>query len=297
MGLIEELASVYDLECVSDRPMKKCTSLGVGGNAKYFVTPKSLYALNSAVKIAKKNKIRYKAMGNGTNLLVADGGFDGMIISTAGLKDVFLKKNGIFAASGVLLSRVAELARDNGFSGLEALSGIPATVGGAVFQNAGAFDVSVSDLITEVVTLCRGKLKTRLKEDCGFSYRKSRFCRGGEIIVSATFGLTKRDKSEIAELTETYLARRRETQPQGKSCGSVFLNSSGVPAGKLIEEAGLKGFTVGGASVSLKHANFITTTSAATAADVYNLILHIKNTVKDKFGCTLKEEVEFVGEF
>ena len=297
MGLKEELASVYDLEYVCDKPMKKCTSLGVGGNAKFFVVPKSIYSLNAAVKIANKYKIRRKVIGDGTNLLVSDGGYNGMIISTAGLKDVFLRNNGIFAACGAPLFKVAEVARDNGLSGLEPLSGIPATVGGAVFQNAGAFGVSVSDLVTEVRSISRGKLKTRRKQDCGFSYRKSRFSGGGEIIVSATFELTKKEKSEIAALSEKYLARRRETQPQGKSCGSVFLNSQGVSAGKVIEEAGLKGFAVGGASVSVKHANFITTNSVATAKDVYELILHIKNTVKDKFGIMLKEEVEFVGEF
>lgn len=297
MSLTDELENICDLRCVFDQPMKKLNSLGVGGSARYFASPKSLYALNLAISAAKRCKIPYKVIGNGTNLIVSDSGFDGLIISTVMLKDVFLKKDGVFAMCGAPIAHVAAVARDNCFSGLEALSGIPATVGGAVYQNAGAFGVSVSDLIDEIDTLSFGKIKKRDNLQCAFGYRKSVFKRNSEIIVSATFRLKKASKAEIKERSDYFLAKRKNTQPMGKSCGSVFLNPRGRFAGKLIEDSGLKGFSVGGATVSEKHANFITTNSSATAEDVYRLILHIKNRVKDAFGVTLKEEVEYVGEF
>lgn len=297
MSLTDELANICDLRCVFDQPMKKITSLGVGGVARYYVSPKSLYSLNLAVSAAKRCKIPYKVIGNGTNLLVSDKGFDGLIVSTVMLKDVFLKKDGLFAMCGAPIAHVASVARDNCFSGLEPLSGIPATVGGAVYQNASAFGVSVSDLIDEIDVISCGKIKKRVNSQCAFGYRKSVFKRNSETVISATFRLKKASKAEIKERSDYFFAKRRITQPTGKSCGSVFLNPRGRYAGKLIEESGLKGFAIGGAAVSEKHANFITTNSSATAEDVYKLILHIKNRVKDVFGVTLKEEVEYVGEF
>ena len=297
MGFENELALMYDLDCVFNQPMKKRVSLGVGGNARYFASPNSLYALNLAVEAAKTHKIRYKIIGNGTNLLVSDGGFDGIIITTVKLSDVFFKRDAVFAMCGASLAKLAEFARANSLTGIEPLAGIPATVGGALCQNAGAYGYCISDCVTDVQTICRGKLKVRYKEDCGFGYRKSVFQNRKEIIASAVFDLKKGDGAEIARLTDYYSAKRKATQPQGKSCGSVFKNDTAMPAGKLIEEAGLKGFSLGGATVSVKHANFITTNSAATAADVYVLIKHIKKTVKDEFGKELKEEVEYVGEF
>ncbi len=297
MSLKDELENICDLRCVFNQPMKKLTSLGVGGIARYYASPKSLYALNLAISAARRCKIPYKVIGNGTNILVSDNGFDGLIISTVMLKDVFLKKDGLFAMCGASLAYVASIARDNCFSGLEPLSGIPATVGGAVYQNAGAFGVNVSDLIDETDVLSYGKIRKRDNSQCIFGYRKSVFKRNSETIISATFRLKKTSKAEIKERSDYYFSKRKTTQPTGKSCGSVFLNPRGRFAGKLIEDSGLKGFSIGGAIVSEKHANFITTNSSATAEDVYKLILHIKNRVKDAFGVTLKEEVEYVGEF
>ncbi len=297
MGFENELALIYDVDCVFNQPVKKYLSLGVGGNAKYFAAPKSLYALKNAVDCAKRHRVPVKIIGGGTNLLVSDDGFKGIIITTVKLADVFFKRDGVFAMCGAPLKKVADFARDNGLKGFEKLSGIPATVGGAVFQNAGAFGASVSDCVLDVQTLCRGKLKNRYKRECGFGYRKSVFKNGKEIIVSAVFDLKKGDRAEIDGLTALYREKRRQSQPQGKSCGCVFKNPPDIPAGKLIEDAGLKGCSRGGATVSEKHANFIVTSASATAADVYNLILHIKKTVKDKFGKDLTEEVEYVGEF
>lgn len=297
MGLENRIKDIYDLDCVFNQPMKKKTSLGVGGNAKYFASPKSLFALTSAVKAARECKTAYKIIGFGTNLLVSDKGFDGIIITTADLSDVFLKQDKVFATCGASLKKLADFAASNSLSGLEKLSGIPATVGGAIYQNAGAFGVSVSDFISDVQTIKSGKIRNRRAESCAFGYRKSVFGSNKEIIVSATFALNRGDFQTIKERSEFYADKRKALQPQGRSCGSVFLNGDDYKAGKLIEEAGLKGFFIGGASISDKHANFISVNSAATAKDVYLLIKHVKNTIKEKFGVQLKEEVEFVGDF
>lgn len=297
MGFENRLKDIYDLDCVFDQPMKKKTSLGVGGNAKYFASPKSLYALNSVVETARECKVKYKVIGYGTNILVSDGGFDGLIVSTVNLSDVFFSKNSVLAMCGAPLKKVVEFATENSLTGLEPLVGIPATIGGAIYQNAGAFGATVSDCVTEIQSVKRGKIIKRYKEDCRFRYRKSIFCGKKETIVSATFSLKKGVPSEISERCARYIEKRKNLQPTGKSCGSVFLNGSGVPSGKLIEEAGLKGFSIGGATVSTKHANFITVNSSATAKDVYELIRYIKKKIKDEFSVELKEEAEFVGEF
>ncbi len=297
MGLENRIKDIYDLNCVFNQPMKKKTSLGVGGNAKFFASPKSLFALSSVVTAARACKVKYKIIGYGTNLLVSDKGFDGIIITTADLSDVFLKQDKVFASCGTSLKKLADFAAQNSLSGFERLAGIPATVGGAICQNAGAFGVSMADVVSEVQTVCCGKIKNRSAENCAFGYRKSVFKGRKEIIVSATFALNRGDFQTIKERSEYYLDKRKTLQPQGRSCGSVFLNGEDYKAGKLIEEAGLKGYSVGGASVSLKHANFISVNSVATAKDVYELIARVKNTIKEKFGVQLKEEVEFIGEF
>ena len=297
MGFKESLEDFTYVETQFDVPMKNFTALGVGGKAKYFVKTDSLHSLNLTLSLAKTHKVKYKVIGCGTNLLVADSGFDGLVVCTTNLTDVFLTPNGVKAMAGATLNKLIKFCSANGFTGLEALSGIPATVGGAVVMNAGAFGRNISNKIVEVETLADGKIKKYYKDDCKFSYRKSRFYKSRETVVSATFSFEECDKKIISTAIKTYLDLRREMQPVGRSCGSVFKNPKGVSAGSLIERAGLKGYTVGGAKVSSKHANFITTAQGAKATDVYALILHIKDKVKSTFGIDLNEEVEYVGEF
>ena len=280
-----------------DEPMRKHTGYGVGGCARYYAQIDSLYGLNSLINIAKQYKVNYKVIGSGTNILVSDLGYDGLIIDTKRLNDVFFKREQVKAMAGAKLEKLIQFALDNKLTGLEAFAGIPATVGGAIVMNAGAFGHNISENIQTVETLCDGKIKFYNKNDCKFGYRTSRFLKNKEVIVSATFNLKSGDRERISDSIKSYKDLRRSIQPMGKSCGSVFKNPKPFSAGALIENVGLKGRRVGGAIVSEKHANFIITSSKAKAKDVYELISEIKQKVKDAFGVELSEEVECVGEF
>ncbi|MBQ9734793.1 MAG: UDP-N-acetylmuramate dehydrogenase [Clostridia bacterium] len=291
------LSELTHVKILYDEPMKKHTGLGVGGCARYYAEIDSLFSLNRLLMLAKEFRVKYKAIGAGTNLLVSDLGFDGLIINTARLNDVFFKRDEVRVMAGAKLEKLIKFALDHRLTGLEALSGIPASVGGAVVMNAGAFGHNISEHLTSVETLDNGKIKIYDKDDCKFSYRSSRFLAKKEIVVSATFRLTAGEREIILAGIKTYTELRRSIQPTGRSCGSVFKNPKPYTAGALIDKLGLKGYSVGGATVSNKHGNFILTDQKAKAKDVYNLINFIKKKVKDEFGVDLYEEVEFVGEF
>lgn len=291
------LFEITNAKIYLDESMRRRTGYGVGGCARYYAEIDSLYSLNCIINLAKEHKVKYKIIGNGTNILVSDLGFNGILIDTKNLNDIFFKREQVKAMAGAKIEKLIRFALDNKLSGLEALSGIPATVGGAVVMNAGAFGKNVSDCITTVETLSDGKIKIYDKQDCKFGYRKSRFLGKKEVVISATFSLENKERETISDSIKSYLNLRRSIQPSGRSCGSVFRNPKPFSAGALIEKAGLKGYKVGGAIVSDKHANFIITSSKATAKDVYILINTIKQKVKDAFGIELIEEVECVGEF
>lgn len=297
MGLIEQLENFTHAKIYFDQPMNKHTALGVGGKVAYFAEVDSLYGLNQLLNLLKDNQRKYKILGNGTNILVSDSGFDGMIICMKKLSDVFFKRDEIRAMAGASLDKLITFAQDNRLSGLEALTGIPATVGGAVVMNAGAFGHNISDNVTTVETLYNGKIKVYNKEDCKFGYRHSRFIGKNEVVISACFKLKETEREIILSNKKSYQEVRKSIQPMGKSCGSVFKNPKPRTAGELIDKAGLKGFSVGGATISLKHGNFITTKSRATAKDVYTLINIIKDKIYNEFGILLEEEVELVGDF
>ena len=283
MGFKEELLEFSHAKIRFDEPMSKHTALGVGGEAKYFAEVDSLYGLNILINLAKRNKVKCKVIGNGTNILVADVGYDGLIISLKKLGDVFFKRDQVRAMAGASLDKLIKFALDNRLSGLEALSGIPATVGGAIVMNAGAFGHNISDYITTVETLYQGKIKIYDKDDCKFAYRKSRFLNKNEIIVSACFDLKERDRESICNSIKSFLEVRKSIQPSGKSCGSVFKNPKPHTAGALIDRAGLKGYSIGGATVSSQPGNFIITNTKTTAYDVYALIKYVKGKIKDDF--------------
>lgn len=294
---IEAASKIAGLKIYKDEPMRKHVALGVGGNADYYVETESLYSLNALVNLTKEKRIKYKVIGNGTNLLVSDKGYKGLVICTKRLNDVFFKRNDVRAMAGASLEKLIKFNAEHKLSGFEALTGIPASIGGAVAMNAGAFGRTVSDFIVEVETLINGKIKKYSKEECEFTYRGSKFLNKKEIIVSATFSFQSGERETITKMEKAYADIRKNKQPSGKSCGSVFKNPKGISAGELIEKANLKGVCFGGAKVSEKHANFILTSSTATADDVYNLILYIKEKIQKEFGVTLTEEVEYLGEF
>ncbi|MBR2448736.1 MAG: UDP-N-acetylmuramate dehydrogenase [Clostridia bacterium] len=297
MGFKDELLEFTHAKIRFNEPMKRHTALGVGGKAKYFAEVDSLYGLNLLTTLAQKHRVKYKVIGNGTNVLVSDNGYEGIIICLKKLSDVFFKRDEVRAMAGANLDKLIKFTLDHRLTGLEALSGIPATVGGAVVMNAGAFGHNISDRITTVETLCGGKIKIYDKEDCKFSYRKSRFLGKKETVVSASFKLDGCERDAVMNNIKKYRERRKNVQPTGKSCGSVFKNPTKYSAGALIDKAGLKGYTLGGAKVSERHGNFILTDSRATASDVYALIQYIKEEIFNIFGVRLSEEVEYIGEF
>ena len=297
MRLFEKLVGDTGAKIKSDEPMKNHTSMGVGGNARYYVEADSLYALREITEAAKRLRIKYKIIGNGTNILVSDSGYDGIIINIRRLSDIFFKVGEVRAMAGASLNKLIDFTAKNRLCGLEKLRDIPATVGGAVVMNAGAFGSTISEHITTVCTMKNGKLHSYSKEECGFGYRKSRFLGKKEVVVSADFRLESCEKEMVIAGIRTYAEERRRIQPYGKCCGSVFKNPLNDHAGRLIDAAGLKGYTLGGACISDKHANFIMNNKNASASDVYSLIQYIKDTVRDRFGITLSEEVEYLGEF
>jgi UDP-N-acetylmuramate dehydrogenase len=297
MGFIKSLEEYTYLKVDFDVPMKKYTALGCGGKAKYFIEIDSLHALNLIISLAKSHRVKYKVIGCGTNLLVSDRGFDGLIVCTRNLTDIFLTNDGVKVMAGATVNKLVKFCADKGFTGVEALAGIPATVGGAIVMNAGAFGKNISDKLVTVETVKDGKIKRYFKNECKFTYRGSKFYKSKEAVVSATFSFEESDKKTIAATVKKHLDLRKQMQPAGRSCGSVFKNPKRAWAGALIERAGLKGFSIGGAKVSEKHANFILTAPNVKSIDVYNLIVHVKDKVKSTFGVDLIEEVEYVGEF
>ncbi len=295
MVFVQALENITYEKVLENEQMKRHTSIGVGGEARYFVSIKSLHVLNNVLECSRRYKIRCKIIGNGTNLIFSDSGYNGLIISIKGISDVFFKVDEVKAMAGATIAKLIDFCAENKLGGIEELSGIPATIGGAIKMNAGAFGKCISDYVTRVEVLKNGKIISYNKADCDFSYRTSKFSKSKEIITAVYFKFD-RDGFSMDKLKK-FRQRRNETQPFNKSCGSIFKNPENLSAGKLIEDAGLKGFSLGGARVSTKHANFIVNEKNAKACDVYNLIKYIKEKIKSVYGITLQEEVEYVGEF
>ena len=231
-------------------------------------------------------------LGNGSNVLISDEGFRGAVVCSERLKGITVSGKMLTALSGEPLSSVIKTALYSSLGGLEFLSGIPASVGGAVSMNAGCYGKNVGDYVSYVVTTS-GVLP---QKDCGFDYRESVFSVGDDMILSVCFNLENVEFEQSEEAIEKFLKLRAKKTPKGRSCGSVFKND-GYFAGKLIEQSGRKGVSVGGATVSEKHANFIIADKTAKSSDVYDLIRKIKDAVKRKTGAELKEELKFIGKF
>jgi UDP-N-acetylmuramate dehydrogenase len=296
MGFIKDLKLIPDLKVEFDKSLKKHTTFGVGGNAKFFITANSLYTFSQAIELLKAYKKKFKIIGGGSNVLVSDKGFNGAIVKLK-LFDVYFSGGLVRAMAGASLKELSDFCLANSLSGVESLVGIPATVGGAVTMNASAFGQSISDFISFVEVLEDGKIKKIDKKDCQFSYRNSRFKGKNLPIVAVNFDFKKDDRLAIENRIKYGLEKRKQTFPQGKSCGSVFKNPDGDFAGRLIEQCGLKGYRVGGAIVSDKHANFIINDKNASATDVQTIIKTIKSLVKTQTGIILQEEVERLGNF
>ncbi len=264
-----------------------CT-YGTGGIGKIMVFPKNLDELKACLEC----EMSTVAIGFGSNLLFSDYGYDGLIVNTTKMNQIEVRGALLIAQSGALLSKVSECAEYNCLSGLEFTEGIPATIGGAVCMNAGCFSKSISECVSYVVT----NKRVYNNANCNFSYRSSIFDKNdNEVIYSVGLVLKPSEIDIIEGKKERFKKLRKSSQPHGKSCGSVFLND-GYFAGKVIDIAGLKGFAIGGAKVSEKHANFIIN-GGKSSTDIYNLIKYIKNKVYETQNIKLKEELRFIGKF
>ena len=280
--------------------LKNYTTFKIGGPAKYFFEAKKKEDLIGAVITAKKFKLPFFILGGGSNILVSDEGFKGLVIkcqmSNVKCQNQNSKLKTIYAESGVRLSNLVQFSLEKSLAGLEWAVGIPGMVGGAILGNAGAFGRSMKDVIqkVEVFDTKTGKVKIFKKKDCQFDYRNSIFKeKKNLIILSATLQLKKGNKLKIEKRIKEYLNYRKETQPLNlPSAGSIFKNPKGFSAGELIEGCGLKGKRIGNVKISEKHANFIVNLGGGKAKDVKKLINLAKKKIKEKFGITLEEEIE-----
>ena len=284
----------------ADEPMKKHTSFRIGGPADLFVCVDDADKLAKMINCCEKSGVPYYICGNGTNLLVSDRGFRGVIFQIQkGFQDVTFEGNILKASSGVLLSSLAHQAAEHSLAGLEFASGIPGTLGGAVVMNAGAYGGEMKDVLINVTALKPGKGAVLLKaEELALGYRTSIFGSSDMIVLSAEMRLENGSKERIEAEMERLKEERIKKQPlEYPSAGSTFKRPEGFFAGKLIMDAGLRGFSVGGAAVSEKHCGFIINRGGATALDVKILISEIIRRVKDEFGVVLVPEVRFLGDF
>ena len=295
--VLEQLNKLLGAENVfADEPMSNRCTFRIGGEADFFVTPSSAQQIAGVVDFAKKENIPYFVMGNGSNLLVSDNGYRGIIINIGkNMSDVTVDGNTVTAMAGATLAKIASSAAKNSLTGLEFASGIPGTVGGALCMNAGAYGGEMKDVVVSTTYLDKdGNICTATGAEHRFGYRTSMF-GSGEIIISTVMELKKGNENEIISLMADFNDRRRSKQPlEYPSAGSTFKRPEGHFAGKLIEDAGLKGYTVGGAQVSVKHSGFVINSGSATCEDVKKLIEHIQKTVYDKFSVKLETEVKFL---
>lgn len=287
------------MEIKKNELMKNHTSFKIGGFADEFCEVQSAEDIKKLIEYTKAKEIPYTVIGNGSNLLVGDKGIRGLVIKIAkGFDAAEVSGETITAESGILLSRLANAALKEKLSGMEFASGIPGTLGGAIYMNAGAYGGEMKDIVKKVTYLEDGEIKTASADELDFGYRRSRFCGSDAVILSAELALEKADYDEIKAKMDDFKERRTSKQPLSMpSAGSTFKRPEGYFAGKLIEDAGLKGVSVGGAQVSEKHSGFVVNTGNASARDVLDLIKYIQKTVYDKFGVNLETEVKTLGEF
>ena len=284
---------------LKNEPMSKHTSLKIGGIADYFIKIKSIEELKNVLEFTNKNKIKTTIVGNGTNLLVKDGGIRGVVIKLE-LIDFKIKKMAnevqITVGSGMTLAALAAVALKEEIAGLEFLSGIPGTIGGAIRMNAGAYGSEMKDIVVKTRYMTYdGKIKTLDLDEHAFVYRNSIFSRLDVIIIDTTISVKKGNKEEIENKMNEYSVSRKNSQPlEYPNAGSTFKRKEGVITAKIIDECGLKGFNVGDAEVSTKHANFIINSDNASGKDIHDLILYVHDTVLEKTGVDLLIEQEFV---
>ncbi len=298
-NFLEHLKQVIPEENIRlNEPMKNHTTFRIGGNADFFVSV-NREQLPQILTVAKQDEVPVTIIGNGSNLLVKDGGIRGLVVEIGkDMEDIQLHENCITASAGALLSKIARAAADAGLSGLEFASGIPGSLGGAVVMNAGAYGGEMKQVLVSARVLDKnGEERILSNEDLDLSYRHSCIEEKGYIVVEATIRLTPKEKEQIFAEMEDIRKRRLEKQPlEFPSAGSTFKRPEGYFAGKLIQDSGLSGASVGGAQVSEKHNGFVINKGNATAQDVLTLIENVKKEVYRQFQVELVPEVKIVGE-
>lgn len=297
--ILQDLRSlIYPREILEDEPLSKYTFTKTGGKADILIFPETYEEVQKTVRFASLNGVPYTILGNGSNLIIKDGGIRGIVLILTKLAKISHTGNDITAQCGAAIIDVSRYALKQNLTGLEFACGIPGSVGGALYMNAGAYGGEVKDVLKSALVLTKtGKMKRLEKSDLSFQYRKSSIAENGEIALEGTFSLKPGDEQEIkAKMDElTYL--RESKQPlEYPSCGSVFKRPPGYFAGKLIQDSGLQGKRIGGVEVSTKHAGFMVNVGGGTATDYMNLIKFVQKTVKEKFGVDLETEVKIIGE-
>ncbi|MEW8993861.1 UDP-N-acetylmuramate dehydrogenase [Clostridium sp.] len=281
-----------------DEPMKNHTSFKVGGPADVLVYPSNYEMIKDLINICKENKVDYFILGNGSNLIIRDGGIRGMVIKLGHINKIVVDENLVSAQCGAKLYSVADQALKNSLSGLEFASGIPGSIGGATAMNAGAYDGEMAKVIESALVIDNeGNIRELNEEELEFGYRNSAILKCGYIVLETRMRLSNGDKALIKERMDDLSERRKSKQPlEYASAGSTFKRPEGYFAGKLIQDSGLKGTSVGDAEVSEKHSGFIINKGNATAKNVLDLIEVVKAKVYEKFKVELHTEVRIIGE-
>lgn len=296
VGLFREFYNEDNIKI--DEKLSSYVNFKVGGPADILLIPNSKEQVIKSITVCKENNIPVYVIGNGSNILVRDGGFRGVVISLKGVHNVTVNDERIEAECGAMLKEVSDKAMENSLTGFEFACGIPGTIGGAVFMNAGAYDGEIAHVIESAELIDENCNIIRLtNEELNFAYRSSLVMKKGYIVLSAIFKLKKGQVKTIKELVDDLTNKRESKQPlEYPSAGSTFKRPTGYFAGKLIQDAGLKGYSIGGAAVSEKHSGFVINKGNATAKDITDLIEYIQNEVKNKFGVELHPEVRIIGE-
>ncbi|AJO22967.1 UDP-N-acetylmuramate dehydrogenase [Weizmannia coagulans] len=297
--ILQDLRSlIYPRQILEDEPLSKYTFTKTGGKADILIFPETYEEVQKTVRFASLNGVPYTILGNGSNLIIKDGGIRGIVLILTRLAKISHTGNDITAQCGAAIIDVSRYALKQKLTGLEFACGIPGSVGGALYMNAGAYGGEVKDVLKSALVLTKtGEMKRLEKSDLSFQYRKSSIAENGEIALEGTFSLEPGDAQEIKAKMDELTDLRESKQPlEYPSCGSVFKRPPGYFAGKLIQDSGLQGKRIGGVEVSTKHAGFMVNVGGGTATDYMNLIKFVQKTVKEKFGVDLETEVKIIGE-
>jgi len=297
--LYEKLLNITTSENVMvNQPLKNYTYTRFGGQADFLVTPETYEEVQEIVKLANESKIAFTLLGNGSNLIIKDGGIRGIVMNLSKLNKIDTNEKTIIAQSGARIIDVSRQALTEKLTGLEFACGIPGSVGGALFMNAGAYGGEIKDVLVSTKVVDRlGNLLELSADDLDLSYRTSNIPDHGYIVLEATFILKTGDPNEIKAVMDDLTFKRESKQPlEYPSCGSVFKRPPGYFAGKLIQDSGLQGKQIGGAQVSEKHAGFIVNKDNCTAQEYIDLIRFVQKTVQEKYDVTLEREVRIIGE-